>query len=341
MKRLTLSIVVVCIFLLSIFLMSSILEAAPKEKNWNLRFATHLPPNDYMTLTLPWWGKEAEKRTGGRVKATMFPGGALGKGQEYTEMIRKGAIEGAMLDNNLQVGELPMLDIITLPFFISSPRMVMDVLYQLYYEGLLPGLNEFKVLWFQPLQQNLLFTKKKRVSEMGDIKGLKIKTMGQAAEFLKSIGGVPVPMPTADFAMALSQGTVDGTITAFNAVQLFKWYESLESVLVNPITSMANLFAMSKDIWNSFPPDIQYTLEVLNNEARYLTLSNLCKTIGIPSEAEAKKIGLQKTSLSPGELIAWKQKAQPIIDKWVTESEVKGLPAKKAYELVKRTTEGW
>jgi hypothetical protein len=98
---------------------------------------------------------------------------------------------------------------------------------------------------------------------------------------------------------------------------------------------------MSKEIWNSFPPDIQYTLEVLNNETRYLTLSNLCKTIGIPSEADAQKIGLKTTSLSPEELLLWKQKAQPIIDKWVAESEAKGLPAKRAYELVKRTTEGW
>ena len=43
--------------------------------------------------------------------------------------------------------------------------------------------------------------------------------------WLKSMGAVPVVLPTGDTYDALSKGVVDGTVAAFEPLEILKWHE--------------------------------------------------------------------------------------------------------------------
>ena len=69
--------------------------------------------------------------------------------------------------------------------------------------------DEVKVMYFHGQPPGILHTKKP-VNKLEDLKGMKIRTFGSNAEFMKLLGGIPVAMPMGDAYDAISKGVADG-----------------------------------------------------------------------------------------------------------------------------------
>ena len=76
--------------------------------------------------------------------------------------------------------------------------------------------------------------------------------------WIKSIGGVPVVLPTGDTYDALSKGVVEGTVAAFEPLETLKWYEVVKySTQSGAAISQVRYLVMNQAKWNSLPPNLQ------------------------------------------------------------------------------------
>ena len=297
-----------------------------------LRHVNVYPPGQWMVKPAERWAEEVEERTGGRVEATIFAGGAMGKGADYPDMIRKGAAEWGLVSDLLAPGQFPMTNVATLPLLIASPAVVTDAMYALYYKGLVPGLNDFKLMWIQATCPGYLFMKEKKITKLEDLKGLKIRAAGGGeTELVEQWEASPVGLPSGELYMSLDRGMIDGLITMTQYVHDVKLYEVLKYIVAEPLFGgRAFVIVMSLDVWNELPPDIQVIIDRLNAEARYWCYENV--RLG-PEELIAD--GMEVIYLTPEEREKLRNLAGPIIDKWIADMEAKGLPAQEGVELAK------
>jgi TRAP-type C4-dicarboxylate transport system substrate-binding protein len=272
------------------------------------------------------------------VKATLFEGGTLGKGPDYPEMIHTGALDGAIVDNNICPGMFPMIEFPSLPFLCTNRHVAADATYQIYYRGLMPGLDDYKLMWFQPIQPMMPAFCEKKVTKLEDWNGLRIRAVGMMTKVVEAWGATPVAVPTMEAYLALSQGMIDGTTTSLVAMDTLKWYEALNYVVMEPVFTVNNMLIMSKDTWNSLSPDLQYTLECLNTEARYYQLAQ--DIMVIPTEEDLQRLGIELIYLTPEEKARWQSSTDGIVEGWIVDMEAKGLPSREVVDVVKRAVAG-
>ena len=83
------------------------------------------------------------------------------------------------------------------------------------------------------------------------------------------------------------------------------------------------------------PPDIQQIFEDLSPwlGQALIQADNGYEAMVI---GKAKELGHAMTIPTPQEMQLWKNAVQPVHDKWIADTEAKGLPAKAVYEEAKR-----
>jgi TRAP-type transport system periplasmic protein len=310
--------------------------AQAQQKVINLKYAGGLAQGTPLEIIPEWWGKELEKRSGGRVKVTFYFSEALGKQFDYPKMLKSGVADIALLTT--AGADFPMLGGFMAPFVITNPGVNGEAMWSLYYKGLLKELDEYKPLFYEPTDHFYFLFKNKKVTKLEDLKGMKLRGLpGFGAALNDALGATGIAMPAQDVYTALERGTLNGLSTTPPFAQLMKLREVTKYCLFEPLFASGNIVGMTRKLWNSLPSDIQIIIEELNAEARVRYL----QTVLTPAQnmENMKKLGFEVYRLTPQERARWQKAAQPIVDKWVREQETKGLPAKQVLETIKQVVE--
>lgn len=123
----------------AIFIVGVTLTAYPSKsvqaqaKTFQLKYAGFMPPSNIMEFLPIWWAKEAEKRTGGRVKVALYHAESLGKLFDQPKMLKGGICDVTQLANVLP--EFPILGSFGAPFVIPNRAKNMDGFWTLYYKA--------------------------------------------------------------------------------------------------------------------------------------------------------------------------------------------------------------
>jgi TRAP-type transport system periplasmic protein len=307
-----------------------------QTKTFSLKYGGFLPAGDAMEATPTWWAQELEKRTGGRVKVTMYYGEALGKQFDVPKLLRSGIADAGQISN--AIADFPMMGIL----FIHSPYIIPNsdhptsqkVFWTLYNKGLLKELDDFKPLWYQPNAPFYPAFRNKKVTKLEELKGMKMRGLpGMGATIWNALGATAIAMPAADLYTALERGTLDGLMTVPAFVRSVNLGEVAKYWVWQPMMLGGNLMCISKKLWNSFPPDIQDIVEKVSKEAEAHYVKNQPTTAQDREFLKSK--GWEVYDLSPEEQEKWRKAAYPVVEKWIADNEAKGLPARQAVEAVK------
>ena len=106
----------------------------------------------------------------------------------------------------------------------------------------------------------------------------------------------------------------------------------------NPISCGANIVLMSEKTWNSLPQDVQLIMEGLNEKAKYQYL-DAGQQQDIDSVKTLKDAGMDLYSLSPKELMRWKDLAEPVIEQWISNTDAAGYAGDEAYDTARQVVE--
>jgi len=306
-----------------------------QEKTVELTYSIFFPPTHSQCKAGISWAEEIEKRSGGKIKITPYPGGTLTAANQCYDGVVKGISDIGMSCFAYTRGRFPIMAAVDLPHGYINGRVATRVANEFARTMAPQELADVKVLYIHAHGPGLLSTKKP-VRTLEDIRGLKIRSTGLSANIVEALGGAPVAMPQGDTYEALQKGVVEGT---FSPIETLKGWRQAEVIdYTTQCTGIgyttAMFVVMNLDKWKSLPKELQKIVEEVSGE-----WVDVHGEAWDKSDDEGREYTLSQGNeiidLSEEENKRWVAAVQPIIDDYITTTGEKGLPAEKAVKVIK------
>ena len=322
---------ILCVMTLGFFFFSSSVfgQAKPIELTYSNFFPA---PHKNAVLSVE-WGKEIEKRTNGRVKVTVFPGGTLTPAAQCYDGVVKGLSDVGLSVLGYTRGRFPLTEVIDLPLGYEK-GLEATKLINIYYKKFMPKeFNDVKVMFLHAHGPGILHTKKP-VAKLEDLKGVKIACHGLSAKIVGALGAVPVAMPMPERYDAISKGVAEGGVFPLEALKGWKLGEVVNSTTLNYGSAYTTGFfvVMNKEKWASLPADIQKIIEEINAEWIIKTGQGWDEIDKEGADFAASK-GIKQITLSKEEDARWAKLVMPVLDDYVKAMKDKNLPGDEALKF--------
>jgi TRAP-type C4-dicarboxylate transport system substrate-binding protein len=306
------------------------------EKPIKLTYSIFFPPTHGQAVAAIAWAEEVEKRSNGKVKIDVFPGGALTPAPAVYDGVVNGISDIGMSCFAYTRGRFPVMEALDLPMGYPSGMVATKVANE-YFQAMKPKeLDDVKLLYIHAHGPGLLHSKIP-VRKMADLKGVKIRSTGFSAKVTEALGAIPVAMPQGETYEALQKGVVKGTFSPIETLKGWRQAEVVKYTTDCPDIgyTTAMYVVMNIDKWNALPEDTQKLFNELNNEWIEKHGKEWDRL-----DKEGKEFSLSKgnevIALSKEESQKWVSAVAPIIDEYSKKANSKGLPGDKAVAAIKK-----
>jgi TRAP-type C4-dicarboxylate transport system substrate-binding protein len=311
--------------------------ACPADRTvTKLEFSSFTPSHDKLSAMLEEWCRELGRRSGGRIKASFYPGGILTPAAQTFDSVTTGIADIGFGPMGVTPGRFPLTEVIEQPLGIESAVM-MTRLSNDFFRAFKPEeFDQVKVLFLLTASPGLLHTKR-AVRRLEDLDGLKVRCLGgNAARVLKVLGAVPIVIPTGDTYDALRKGIVDGVVAAWDSLETLKWGEILPYTTVSYYAAVGSpgFAVMNKAKWESLSPDLQETINRMSEEYAE-KLSRLWDEKDQNTIRKWKAKNHVSILLSKEEEKRWERAVLPLYEARAQEKSAKGLAAVEALKFCK------
>ena len=296
------------------------------QKPIELSYSIFFPPSHIQCKTAEEWSREVEKRTGGRVKITTYPGGSLTKAPQCYDGVVNGISDMGMSCFAYTLGRFPLLEGLDIPLGYPNGLVASRVATEMVQKYAPKEVENVKVLYIHAHGPGILASRKP-VKTLEDMRGLKVRATGLSAKIVESLGGVPVAMSQPETYESLQKGVVEATLCPVETLKGWKQGEVINSVTdssgIGYTTAM--FVVMNKNKWDSLPADIQQIIEQVSAEwvDKHGEAWNQADREG---DEFVKQLGHETIPLSVEEEAKWKAAVAPILEAYVKTAGEKGLP---------------
>jgi TRAP-type C4-dicarboxylate transport system substrate-binding protein len=278
-----------------------------------------------------------ENRSGGRFKAEVVYGGALGTSKEQLDNIKAGLFEMGPLVAHYTPGKVPLLNGKNLPTLPPTETKEIGLWTMAVHQhpAVVKEMEEWNAVYlidtFLPTY-NLIGNKPLRRVE--DFKGLKINVSGLTAELLKNFGAVGVTFSGPEWYETLERGIADLVFAgdyAFGSYKLYQVSKYWNHGLALGAASDATV--ANKNAWDALPDDIKKIAEDLRVEVidEYVRQYEEAEVAFLAAVEEWELEDIAFPQEERAKLVAG---VQPIIDSWVTDIEAQGLPGRELVDYM-------
>ncbi len=298
-----------------------VLWATPSaaKKPIKLRYFTGMTATHYYcSKMIPYFIKEVEEKTKGRVKFEFYPGGEL-----YGYMGGMDAAVAGTVDVGLtsighwggynKVFWFPSFFILIADndHWLRARDTIHPTLSSMYEK------QNVKVLHYAAYSAGVLGTRTP-IKSLEDIKGMKIRApVPGALACIKAWGGIPTRIAAAETYDALSKGAIDGNVTGWGSIYARKFYE-VQDFYIGPIWQTEWVIFMNLKKWNSLPKDIQEIITEVSRKTEALSFQ-LTKNSDKNNEAKIRKLGKTVRILTAEEKKLWGEPLKSVYDNWIKE----------------------
>ena len=324
------------VFLFFVFACLVSPASSAEEKAITLRFSTFFPLTHKNAQITEQWCKEVEKRTNGKVKVRHYAAATLTPPAQTYDSVVQGVVDVGNIVLGYTMGKFPLSEGLDYPLGYSSGLQATKLVNAYFAKFKPKEFDDVKVMYFHAQPPGLIHNRTKPITKLEDIKGMKMRTFGSNAEFMKLLGGAPVAMPMGDAYDAISKGVADGLMCAYEALEGWKLGEVVKFTTENYGTAYTATFvvAMNKEKWKSIPPDLQKVIEQINAEW-VERQGKVWNEINDSGHDYAVKRGIKIVTLSAEENARWAKAAQPLFDDYVKKVKAKGLPGDEVLKFAR------
>jgi C4-dicarboxylate-binding protein DctP len=192
----------------------------------HLRLSTQFPNGEpFMGPSVVQFKEEVERETGGAVTVEIFDKSKLYIDNEVVDAVKSGAVEMGLAGLNQITKAVPAAGIMEQPFMFNFDALVRAAtapdseMRKLIDDAVLKALG-VRVLWWQTIGQQVLYTKNGDVRSPDRIKDQKIRAFSRTmASFVKYCGGVPLNVSSSKVYDTLQDGTLDIAMISIAAVR--------------------------------------------------------------------------------------------------------------------------
>lgn len=326
LKALLLSI---CFVLISI----SLLRSAEVVK---LKAANYLPVTHPMSILNGWFCDEVKKRTNGRVEITYYPGGTLLSPVKMYDGVLTGISDLGFSHIQYTRGRFPVTEVFDLPLGFPSGWTATMVATDFFNRYKPKEWDNVHVLYLTTSGPIILQTINKPVKNLEDLKGLKIRAVGQMSDIIKLLGGIPVPLPMPDVYDALRRAVIDGVTVDLSTLKYWKFAEVTKYVTADWQlgTGITFYWVINKSKWDSLPPDMQRIVTEVANESRDKQAA-LWDQMDIEGRDLFISKGGQVIELSDTEASRWIKAVEPVAGEYKKAMISKGYKATEVDDWIK------
>jgi TRAP-type C4-dicarboxylate transport system substrate-binding protein len=287
-----------------------------------------LPPKaPAHTKMLAPWAHDVEKASGGKVKIELFPAMSLGgKPPELINQVRDGVVDIVWTVNGYTPNLFPRSEAFELPFVHTNNATATNLaMRDMFNNGAIAeDFKDVKVMFLHVHAGQGIQMADKEVRKPDDLKGLKMRIPTRTgAWIIEALGAAAVSMPVPALPQALSKKVVDGALIPWEIIPPLKLQDVTKFQIEGPnhvrFGTTTFQVSMNKNTWAKLPPDVQKAFDANNGEARWRAVGSI---------AVAKKAGNTHIELTEAELDAFKQKLEPVVQRWIDEVKSKGIDGK-------------
>jgi TRAP-type mannitol/chloroaromatic compound transport system substrate-binding protein len=256
--------------------------------------------------------------SGGRLKVDYLVGGAVVKPFEVMDAVSKGVLDAGHTVPVYWYGKSKVASL-----FGSGPINGCDAFQTLawiyrgggldLYKELLAKLNLNVVGFFaMPMPTQPLGWFKKPITDAKQLKGLKYRTVGLAADLFQAMGAKVTQLPGGEIIPALERGVIDAfefnnptSDSRFGAQDVIKNYE------MGSFHQAMEFFeiVINKKKWDSMPKDLQamwqYGVEAASQANYWTAMDNYSKDLQILIDKHKVKVLRTPKSVFQAQLVAW------------------------------------
>jgi len=310
-------------------------------------------PAKPIELSLSFWGTldepvgkivqeystEINQRTNGMVKITIYTGGSLTPGPQAYEGVVGGLSQMALVMYPYNPGRFPLMMAFTLPLPVASTRSATQIYNEAVEKFNPKELADTKLMYFTSTSAAVPLSPKKPIRMVGDFKGLKIRTLGNMALYMKDLGATPVSMPIGDLYSALDKGVVDATLNNTHVLSAWKFADIIR-YMTPWVWKVGGVWGVHMNLktWNSLSPEIQKIFEEANKKYIWKQVEYMDADDKVGLEAGLKK-GMQVIEPTAEFSKDLKARAQPSYDRYISDMKAKGLPGQELLTFVLKRCE--
>ena len=318
----------------AIFAATALFAVPATAQQVTLRLHVFIPPpaNPYKTFLKP-WAERIAKASNGKLKIQIYPSMQLGgKPPQLLDQVKDGVVDIVWTLPGYTAGRFPKLEVFELPFVHKDPLSTTLALQDFQAKHLQQEFKDYKVLLLHAHAGSMFMTKRKAITKLSDLKGVKIRTATRAGGwYLKSLGAVPIGAPLPKIPQMISKGVIEGAMLPYEIAPAIKMQELVSNFTIlsgdQPRMNTSTFsFLMNKASYNKLPADLRKVID--DNSGR-----NIAKWAGqnwADIEIPARKVMASKKKnkfhiMPPAEVAKMKAAAKPAIDRWLNQMKKKGI----------------
>lgn len=311
--------------------------ASPAGAQTTLKLHHFLPPKaPAHTKMLAPWAADVEKASGGKVKIELFPAMALGgKPPELINQVRDGVVDIVWTVNGYTPSLFPRSEAFELPFVHTNNATATNLaMREMYLNGAIAeDYKDVKVMFLHVHAGQAIHMVEKEVRSPDDLKGMKMRIPTRTgAWIIEALGAAPVAMPVPALPQALSKKVVDGAFIPWEIIPPLKLQDVTKVQIEGPnrvrFGTTTFQVSMNKGTWAKLPADVQKAFDANNGEARWRAVGKVWTDSEDGGIALAKKAGNTHIQLTEAQLAQFKQKLEPVVQRWIDEVKSAGVDGK-------------
>lgn len=296
----------------------SVPALAQDIKPRTFKLANNNPKDHPMTLGGEKFAEIVAAKSGGKIKVTVYPGGALGGDAQIVSALQGGTIEIATMNSGILGSQVKDFEIYDFPFMFANSKeadAVVDGAFgkmmhaKLADKGIV-GLSYFE-LGFRDITNS-----RKPIKSVDDIAGLKLRVIPNAIniDWVKALNANPTPLAFPEVYAALEQKAIDGQENPLSVIYTNKFHEVQKYLALTHHQYNPQSMIVSRKVWDTLSAAEQKILADASAEAsayeRKLSRDTADKYL-----ADLKKAGMEISEFSPAEQAKLRDKMKPVIDK--------------------------
>lgn len=244
--------------IVAVALTAAALPAASQDVS--LRANTIGAPGGIQDIALKKMKEVAEEKSGGRIKITIYTGGALGDQQANIEAMQSGTLDIATIETPITQVD-PLMGVFALPYMFRDRAHIdavmngpigADVRERLAKQGVRPiGYYE---AGFRQITNNV-----RPIVKPEDLKGIKMRTPGSKLriKIFNTWGANAAPLPYPELYTALQTGAFDGQENPLVEVRASRFYEVQKYLSLSYHLYQPGFMLMSESAFQKLPDDLK------------------------------------------------------------------------------------
>ena len=226
-----------------------------------LKVAASAPADDPGPQTLQLFVDRVNEASGGRIDARLYAGSALGEDRDVTEGLKLGTVEMLMSPSSTLATFVPEMYVFELPFLFDDNDHMFAVLDSEIGASLRPALERegFHLMGYFSYGLRHIMTTEHAVETVGDLRGLKIRTMESPPHLdaFAAFGASPLPMAYNELYTSLETGVIDGAEAANSNYYSKRFFEVAPYWAHVGWLRLVAPVLMSKAFYDRLPADLQ------------------------------------------------------------------------------------